>query len=138
MVARKAREQKHNSMWINVVYGLGVSISITILGCMLGAIMLNREMIDSFTTIMSMITWIASSFCGTSITARQSRGNKLLVLSITAAVYLFVLVGISILFFDDSFHTLWQGITGILIGAGITVLTFGKNRTKHNNIKYRK
>ena len=139
MNTKRVKERKSNSMWIAVIYGVVISIGISILGCVIGAIFVDKEIIGSFTTIMAMVVWIVSSFLGTMIATRLVNGNKLIILGITAVVYLFILVCASILFIDGSFMTLWQGSVSVLIGTGLTmVICSNRKADKRHKVKYRK
>lgn len=139
MVKNFSKEQKMNSMWVAIAYGSVIAILISLLGSIIGAILMNRELIgESAAFILPIIVWIASGFTGTMVAAKLARSRYLLVAGITALIYLFVLISVSILIFDGKFTALWQGIVSVLAGGGLSlILSSRKNTGKKHKVKYR-
>ena len=137
MKTRHAPDRKKRSMTVGVLTGILIFAFITVAGAILLTSLLigDKLSLDAGKYILYFVLML-SAFLG-AITAGKMIGEKrLLVCGVIAAVILFVLVGVNILFYDGQFHGL--GMTVLMVLTGCTLANVVSLKGKGNKLRRRK
>ena len=120
-------QQKHGgrtaSLPTGLAVGAAVSIGVTIMICVVGAILISAELVPQdqigYCTLTALVA--ATIFGGLAACGKVQR-QKLMVCLLSAAVYYLLLVGVTITFFGGNFQGL--GVTGavVFLGSVATIL----------------
>ena len=128
------------SIPIGLLYGLGVSLGLSLLLALVSAKMVDMRWIgERDIGYCAMVILMVSSFCGTRMAQFCVKRQLLLVGSLSGCLYFVALLGITLLFFGGQFEAV--GVTFILIlcGMGLTMVTGSrKNRVGKHKKKLHK
>ena len=140
MIKKSSKQSRTKSLPVGIAYGVVAAVVLSLLGTILGAYLMDREMVGaSASSVLSMSIRIVSVLASTVITIKLTDHQLLLTAAVTAIVYFFVLIGIAILFFDSPFEAIWQGGIGILAGGALAlVICSRKNKEKKHKVHYKK
>lgn len=114
----KRKVKIEHSIGAGVSAGSVVSLVLSvILAMIVAALIVNERIGESAIKYISPIIVLIATMAGCIIGAGLV-GEKLAVVSgITGVVYLLILIGTGILFFDGGFHNLWTSILSIIVGC---------------------
>ncbi len=116
---RKAKNERSFAAGVSI--GTLVSLMLSVfLAMIIAALILNERIGERAIEYIAPIIMLLSTLTGC-IIAGQLIDEKLAVASgVTGIIYLLILVGVGILFFDGGFHNLWTSILSIAIGCVIS------------------
>lgn len=127
---RKVKNEK--SFGIGISVGAVVSLIFSlILAMIIAAFIVNERIGEGAIKYISPIIALIATMAGC-VVATRLVGEKLAIVSgFTGIVYILILIGIGILFFDGGFHNLWTSVLSIAVGCAIScTICIRGNRSK--------
>lgn len=137
---KKTFELKNSTnIIIPIMSGVIISLIISVLLMIAGSIMMNNEVVgETSLPWIVMIIWPISVCVGTIIPTFACKINKIVIPSVTALLYLVVLISIKMLFIDSDFTGIGQGIAAIVVGVLPSLFIITQNKPgKSKKYKYR-
>ena len=139
-MSSKRKVKKERSLSGGIFIGTGVSLIISVVLSMIAAALIVNERVSEngigyITPIISLIATMAGC-----IIAARFVGQKLAIISgATGIIYLIILIGIGIMFFDGGFHNMWTSILSIGVGCAVScaICIRGKGSGKRRKRSYR-
>lgn len=126
-------------MVTSVMTGLGSALLVTFLMAALAAwLLVNERMAIGYADAISLMITALSAFAGCYITGRISGEKKLWESAITAIAFLLVLLSITAIFFDGSYHGVWKTLGVTVIGWLLAQLPLKRRTGKKSGYKKRK
>lgn len=121
MSPKQKRRTRKTTFGSSVGIGLIMSIIISVVLSMLLAVLVMNERVgeNAIEYLTPLIVLLASLF-GCITAGKQVEQKLAIVIGITGAIYLFLLMGVGILFFDGGFHNLWTSLLAIAVACGIS------------------
>lgn len=114
----KRKTKNEQSFFAGIGIGTLVSLLLSvILSMIIATLVLNERVGEVKIELMSRIVMLISSLFGCIIAIRLNGGKLAIVSGTTGIIYLLVLVGVGILFFDGGFHNIWTSILSVIVGC---------------------
>ena len=88
-----------------------------VLSMIVATLVLNERIGEDAIGLLSRIIMMISSELGCIIAIRLNAEKLAIVSGITGIIYLLILIGTGILFFDGGFHNIWTSIISVTVGC---------------------
>ena len=88
-----------------------------VLSMIVATLVLNERIGEDAIGLLSRIIMMISSALGCIIAIRLNAEKLAIVSGITGIIYLLILIGTGILFFDGGFHNIWTSIISVTVGC---------------------
>ena len=118
---------KQNGRAIKATFGSGVGIGLLLsvlvsvmLSMLLAVLVINEQVGENRIAYLSPLITLLASFVGCVAAGKQVEQKLAIVIGVTGAIYLFLLMGVGILFFDGGFHNLWMSLLAIAVGCALS------------------
>lgn len=130
MIGNRKNSGRAASMPAGLLYGLAVSLGVTILGTGIIAKTLDMEkMREGMTGYAVMILLFAASYTGALVSRNKIKRQHLAVCGLSALQYFLMLLSITTLFFGGQYEAV--GVTGLLVlGGSMLALITGRGRRR--------
>ena len=127
------------NMIIQIMVGLLASLGASIVIMMIGAILLNNEIVgEASITWLTLLVWTVSVLIGTIIQKYAFAVKNILVPCATAMIYFVILIAVKMLFIESGFTGIGQGIAAILAGTLPSVILIARNKSENSKrFRYR-
>lgn len=123
---------------VGMGWGLLTSASITLLGCLLAAYLINREILSwDYSGYGVMVILLLSAWAGASVTAIKIKRRRAVMCIGSGAAYFLLLMATTALFFGGQYSGV--GETGLMIFCGcmLGILTGIREKRRRNTGKFR-
>ncbi len=132
------KKQQLNGLWKAAAVSAGISLLVSFAGCLLMAWMVESQKMDIETVRYGIMAVTALSSVLGSIIARNSFGQKALIIcGVTSLMYYLVLLGLGALFFEGGMQGYLETLL-LILGTGLAVAFMGLNgKQKKHAVKYR-
>ena len=138
MVVNRKVTGTAKSMPGGLALGWGISLAVTLLGAMLFAALISREMIRAEAIgYCSMGILLVASMLGAAVAIGAVKRRRAYVCGLSGLIYYGTLLGMTALFFGGQYQGM--GVTALLVAAGCgAVLLMGLRGEKRSNTRRRK
>ena len=121
MSPKQKGRAENNSFGSGVGIGLVASIILSvILSMLLAVVVINERVGENAINYFTPAIMLIASLTGCVIAGNRVKEKLAIVVGVTGAIYLFVLVGVGILFFDGGFHNLWTSLLAIAVSCSLS------------------
>lgn len=132
------RKTRISSIPVAIVFGLLISLVITLLMAVFSAYLLNTEQItEEGISICAIATQTLSAATGSCFAAASHKGKRVQICLLTGLCYYLVLLSVTALFLDGEYSNLLSSALAIFIGSG-TVAIMGAINKKGKKHRVRK
>lgn len=132
MKHKKTLDTKQPKMAFGIGAGCALQIIISVIGAAVASAMIVHETVSENTVkFFAFAIQLLATFTGGFTACKFAKGKYAITAGITAAVYCFVLVAISILTFDGQLTGFWLGVLAVVLGYVLscaTCITSGKGK----------
>ena len=139
MARKRTAENKQRTIGLSVSIGLGTEVVISLIGAMIVTTMLISETVSvgSMKFLTLIIQFFATAFGGM-IACTLVKGKYALTAGLTAALYCFLLIAMSILIYDSAFGSVWTSLLAIGLGyaTSCTICIMKTTNTKSKKHRY--
>ena len=134
------RNQQLLNIPISLAIGLLTALMITGLGAIFSSSMIHNGSLDESTYgTVTFIIWLLASFAGSFVSGLIHKEKSWIVSLLSVAAYLFLMLSVSIVFFEGNLQKIGQGILAITIGYTPTLLLNSmKSRKQNVKVRYRR
>lgn len=123
MVANRKVTGTAMSMPGGLALGGCISVAVTLLGSLLAANLISREVIpQSSIGYCSMVILLLSSLLGTAVAVRRIKHRRLFVCAVSCAIYYGLLLASTAMFFGGMYQGMGVTALVVLAGSGIVAL----------------
>lgn len=138
MVVNRKVTGTASSMPAGLALGGCVSLTVTILGSILAANLVLRELLpESSVGYCAMIILLVSSYLGATVSVGRIKHRKLYVCVLTGVIYYGLLLAITALFFGGQYQGM--GVTALVVAAGCAAaILIGMNGRKRRSNRMHK
>ncbi|MBR4109900.1 MAG: TIGR04086 family membrane protein [Oscillospiraceae bacterium] len=121
MSPKQKGSARKNTFGSGIAIGLILSVVISVMLSMLLAVLVINERVGENTIeyLTPLITLLAS-FIGCVVAGKQVEEKLAIVIGATGTIYLFLLIGSGILFFDGGFHNLWTSFLTVAVACALS------------------
>lgn len=134
------KKRSMQSLPFAILYGVGASVIISLIGSVAGASFINAGRIgERGYSYLCSIIWIVATILGCVVAGKVIRDKKYIAGIASGLGYTVILSAVQILFFDSEFSSLRSGIFCIFAGVGLSILLLkGKKRNNKKKYTYKK
>jgi hypothetical protein len=132
---------KQNTTIAGILVGMAVTISISILGAIIGALLISNDVLSENSVLQIAIgAWAIGSFAGGVVCIRISHDKKIPALLFLNACCFFLSAAMGILFFETNFGRIIPVFLAMILGNIPVVIMLingneNRKRKKHYKIK---
>lgn len=121
MLPKQKRRTRKTTFGSGVGIGLIMSIIISVvLSMILAVLVVNERVGEGVIGFITPLIALLASLIGCITAGKQVEEKLAIVISVTGGIYLLLLVGAGILFFDGGFHNLWTSLLAITLSSAIS------------------
>ena len=118
---KKSTVIKNKSMLFSIGVGIVGAMIVSILLTIVQAnFVLNGKIKEEMTASILFFVRLLSVMIGSLLGTGLYKQKHLQIIGVTSLVYMIILVGTGIIFFDDSFKGFWGGLISVILGGLIT------------------